>query len=140
MTCEASTQQKPNIVLILADDLGFSDIGCYGGEIRTPNLDRLGREGIRATSSDAASNLRLVNFTKALLPIAAAISCFLYADFSLRRLYELPKPDPAFLYSGRGGLKTSSTRAPSGPARIVCGTLPGVRQKSPFLTGISSPP
>ena len=50
MASEASTQQKPNIVLILADDLGFSDIGCYGGEIRTPNLDRLGREGIRATS------------------------------------------------------------------------------------------
>ncbi len=36
-----------NIVLILADDLGFSDIGCYGGEIRTPNLDRLGQHGVR---------------------------------------------------------------------------------------------
>ncbi|HEX6682665.1 MAG TPA: arylsulfatase [Candidatus Limnocylindrales bacterium] len=40
---------RPNIVLILADDLGFSDIGCYGGEIRTPNLDRLGRSGVRLT-------------------------------------------------------------------------------------------
>jgi len=36
-----------NIVLIVADDLGYSDIGCYGGEIRTPNLDRLGRSGVR---------------------------------------------------------------------------------------------
>jgi arylsulfatase A-like enzyme len=36
-----------NVVLILADDMGYSDLGCYGGEIRTPNLDRLGREGIR---------------------------------------------------------------------------------------------
>ena len=64
--------------------------------------------------------------------------------FFVRRLRqpftEVPKPDPAFLYSGRGGLKMSSTRAPSGPARMVCGTLPGVRQKSPFLTAISSPP
>ncbi|WP_327590707.1 arylsulfatase [Nonomuraea sp. NBC_00507] len=39
----------PNIVLILADDLGFSDLGCYGSEIRTPNLDRLGFSGIRFT-------------------------------------------------------------------------------------------
>ena len=38
---------KPNVILILADDMGFSDIGCYGSEIRTPNLDRLGREGVR---------------------------------------------------------------------------------------------
>ncbi|WP_246074359.1 arylsulfatase [Nonomuraea terrae] len=41
--------RPPNIVLILADDLGYSDIGCYGGEIRTPNLDRLGRSGVRLT-------------------------------------------------------------------------------------------
>ena len=33
--------KRPNVVLILADDMGFSDIGCYGGEIHTPNLDRL---------------------------------------------------------------------------------------------------
>lgn len=40
---------RPNILLILADDLGFSDLGCYGGEISTPNLDRLAREGLRFT-------------------------------------------------------------------------------------------
>jgi len=38
---------RPNVVLILADDMGFSDIGCYGGEIRTPNIDRLARGGVR---------------------------------------------------------------------------------------------
>lgn len=40
---------RPNILLILADDLGFSDLGCYGGEIRTPNLDGLARDGLRFT-------------------------------------------------------------------------------------------
>ncbi|RYF72233.1 MAG: arylsulfatase, partial [Cytophagaceae bacterium] len=41
--------QRPNIIVILADDLGFSDIGCYGSEIRTPNLDYLANNGIRYT-------------------------------------------------------------------------------------------
>jgi len=40
---------RPNIVLILADDLGYSDLGCYGGEIATPNLDRLASGGVRFT-------------------------------------------------------------------------------------------
>jgi len=39
--------RTPNIVLILADDMGFSDIGSYGGEIDTPNIDRLAEEGVR---------------------------------------------------------------------------------------------
>jgi len=40
---------KPNVVVILVDDMGFSDIGCYGSEIPTPNLDKLAAEGIRFT-------------------------------------------------------------------------------------------
>ena len=40
---------RPDIVLVLADDMGFSDIGCYGGEIETPNIDRLAAEGVRLT-------------------------------------------------------------------------------------------
>lgn len=39
----------PNIVILLADDLGFSDLGCYGGEIQTPNLDQLAKNGLRFT-------------------------------------------------------------------------------------------
>jgi arylsulfatase len=42
-------RSKPNVVFILADDLGYSDLGCYGGEIATPNLDRLAANGLRFT-------------------------------------------------------------------------------------------
>src|SRR5579884_505336 len=41
--------RKPNILIILADDMGLSDLGCYGGEIQTPNLDELARNGLRFT-------------------------------------------------------------------------------------------
>ena len=40
---------RPNILIILSDDMGWSDIGCYGGEIRTPNLDALAAKGLRFT-------------------------------------------------------------------------------------------
>lgn len=46
---EKETQIRPNIVVIMADDLGYSDIGCYGGEIQTPNLDGLAEDGVRFT-------------------------------------------------------------------------------------------
>ncbi len=46
--CPAA-DQRPNVVLILADDSGFSDFGCYGGEIHTPNLDQLAAGGLRFT-------------------------------------------------------------------------------------------
>jgi arylsulfatase A-like enzyme len=45
----AATTSQPNIILIMADDLGFSDIGCYGGEISTPHLDTLAKNGLRYT-------------------------------------------------------------------------------------------
>ncbi|UOQ69850.1 arylsulfatase [Hymenobacter volaticus] len=42
--------KRPNILVIMADDLGYSDLGCYGGEISTPNLDKLASEGLRFTA------------------------------------------------------------------------------------------
>lgn len=40
---------RPNIIVVMADDMGFSDVGCYGGEIETPNLDRLAGNGVKFT-------------------------------------------------------------------------------------------
>lgn len=45
----AQRRERPNIVLIMADDLGFADIGCYGSEVQTPNLDGMAKRGIRFT-------------------------------------------------------------------------------------------
>lgn len=47
--CSSPEAPKPNIVLIMADDMGFSDLGCYGGEIATPNLNMLAVNGVRFT-------------------------------------------------------------------------------------------
>ena len=44
---EATSANKPNIIVIMADDMGFSDIGCYGGEIETPHIDALAGNGLR---------------------------------------------------------------------------------------------
>ncbi|MEH0152749.1 arylsulfatase [Limibacter armeniacum] len=55
MACTTKTVQqeardkRPNIVVIMADDLGYSDLGCFGGEVNTPTLDRLAKNGIRMT-------------------------------------------------------------------------------------------
>jgi len=46
---ERSNARRPNIVVILSDDMGYSDIGCYGGEIETPSLDSLAHNGLRFT-------------------------------------------------------------------------------------------
>jgi|TARA_B110000196_G_C20894233_1_gene542823 hypothetical protein len=46
---QTEAADKPNIVLILANDLGYSNLGCYGSEISTPNLDRLAQSGFRFT-------------------------------------------------------------------------------------------
>jgi len=50
--CSVKKETKndnPNIILIMLDDMGYSDLGCYGGEIQTPNIDRLATEGVRFT-------------------------------------------------------------------------------------------
>jgi arylsulfatase A-like enzyme len=52
----ASAAERPNIVVVLADDLGYGDVGCYGAtKVRTPAVDRLAREGLRFTDGHAAA-------------------------------------------------------------------------------------
>lgn len=48
-TASGATPARPNVVIILADDMGFSDLGCYGSEIPTPNIDSLAANGLRFT-------------------------------------------------------------------------------------------
>jgi len=59
VTAEAKPESQPNIVLILADDLGYGDLGCYNAEskIATPNLDRLAAQGLRFTDAHAPGSL-----------------------------------------------------------------------------------
>src|SRR5437016_3601947 len=47
LPAQEPARKRPNILIILADDMGFSDIGCYGGEIKTPHLDKLAKNGLR---------------------------------------------------------------------------------------------
>jgi arylsulfatase len=49
-TAAAAEPGRPNVLIILADDMGFSDAGCYGGEVATPNLDALAKNGLRFTN------------------------------------------------------------------------------------------
>src|SRR5438128_11910632 len=49
IVAQAAEPARPNVLLIVADDMGFSDLGCYGGEIATPNLDQLAKDGLRFT-------------------------------------------------------------------------------------------
>ena len=73
----------PNVLLIVADDLGYSDVGCYGGEIATPTLDQLARDGLRFT--------QFYN-TGRCWPTRAALMTGYYAQEVLRdRLPDLPQ-------------------------------------------------
>ncbi len=52
---EKLAEKRPNVILILADDMGYSDLGCYGSEIKTPALDELAQNGLRMTQFYNAS-------------------------------------------------------------------------------------
>ena len=47
--------ERPNIVIMMADDAGYSDFGCFGGQAKTPNIDELAEEGMRFTDLHAAA-------------------------------------------------------------------------------------
>ena len=55
---QAVTTEKPNIIFIMADDMGYGDAGCFGGKlIKTPNIDRIAVEGMRFTQCYAGSTV-----------------------------------------------------------------------------------
>ena len=79
---EKSNQAKPNILVILADDLGFSDLGCYGSEINTPNLNALAAKGIRFTQfyNSARCCPSRASLLTGLFPHEAGIGSFVGPD------------------------------------------------------------
>lgn len=84
----APASSKPNIVVILADDMGYSDIGCYGSEIRTPNLDRLASRGVRFT--------QFYN-TARCCPTRASLLTGLYPhQAGVGHMVDNPKPFPGY--------------------------------------------
>ena len=54
LVCTAHSAEKPNIILILADDLGYGELGCYDGPLKTPVMDQLAKDGIRCTDGYSA--------------------------------------------------------------------------------------
>ena len=54
VSLSSQAADKPNFLIIIADDMGYSDLGSFGGEIETPNLDALAGEGVRLTNFQAA--------------------------------------------------------------------------------------
>ena len=73
---------RPNILLILADDMGYSDLGCYGGEINTPNIDKLAKEGLRFTQfyNSARSCPTRASLLTGLYPHQAGVGDMVYRD------------------------------------------------------------
>ena len=67
---QKNANARPNIIMIVADDMGYSDIGCYGSEIQTPNLDQLAKSGMRFTQfyNQAVCNISRATFLTGLYP------------------------------------------------------------------------
>ncbi|KAM4799333.1 arylsulfatase D-like [Urocitellus parryii] len=100
-TCEPKSPKasKPNILLILADDLGIGDVGCYGNDtLRTPNIDRLAGEGVRLTQHLAAAPL--------CTPSRAA---FLTGRYALRSGMDNDEYRVLYWNAGSGGLPANET-------------------------------
>lgn len=114
----ALAQPRPNIVLIVADDIGFSDFGAFGGEIATPNIDALARSGVRFASFHAAASCAP---TRAML--LTGVDSHLAGIGSMRELMPLShrgKPGYAGVLNDRVQTVASLLRA-SGYQTMVAG-------------------
>lgn len=83
LSAEVGPDLKPNIVVILADDLGYSDLGCYGGEIETPRLDDLAENGLRFTQMYNAARCcpSRASLLTGLYQHQAGVGFMVYADW-----------------------------------------------------------
>lgn len=81
-TPRCAEEQRPNIVLIMADDMGYSDVGCYGGEINTPNIDQLAMDGLRFTNFYNTGRCcpTRASLLTGLYPHAAGLGHMVYSD------------------------------------------------------------
>ncbi len=85
-TAKPATPGKPNILVVLTDDLGFSDLGCYGSEIATPNLDRLAANGLRFTQFYSTAKCH-----SSRVSLMSGLYCRQAGDESLRRAVIIPE-------------------------------------------------
>ncbi|KAM9320265.1 uncharacterized protein PAF06_004766 [Gastrophryne carolinensis] len=113
--CIMAAHSKPNFVLILADDLGIGDLGCYGNDtIRTPNIDRMAKEGVKLTQHLTAA--------QACTPSRAA---FMTGRHAFRSGMDTYGGAPVLVWLGiSGGLPTNET------------TFAKILQKEGYSTGI----
>lgn len=85
---QKASKARPNIIMMMADDMGFSDLGCYGSEIRTPNIDALAKRGVRFT--------QFYN-TARCCPTRASLLTGLYPhQTGVGHMVDNPKPMPGY--------------------------------------------
>lgn len=129
---------RPNIVLIMADDMGFSDLGCYGGEIRTPNLDRLADGGLRFTQfySCAVCVTTRASLLYGVYPDQAGVSTIgdracvrLNEDWTYTTYPEQPEPSSGIsIQPARGCVSLAEVLGASGYRTLMVGKWHGAQR------------
>ena len=86
LSCDSKQPPPPNILLIMVDDLGYSDFGCYGGEIKTPNIDALATQGLRFTQFYNTAKCH-----SSRVSLMSGLYCTQAGDESLKRATTIPQ-------------------------------------------------
>ncbi|MBO5864452.1 MAG: arylsulfatase [Bacteroidaceae bacterium] len=121
---QAQESQKPNIIYIMCDDLGYADVGCYGQQyISTPNLDRMAAEGMRFTQAYAGS------------PVSApSRACFMTGQHTGHTKVRGNKEYRiGSIYYGNNQDPTQTGQEPYDPAHII---LPEIMKDNGYTTGM----